>query len=205
MVQRAVGPQAWIEHEVVEAGAAPNKPFEMIEEVLRRAGVEREQVESLAVGLGPGSYTGIRAAIALAQGWQLGRGVNLQGLSSAHCLAAEAHSGGLTGSIAVVIDAQRGEFYLANYELSSSGWRELEPLRLASRATVEDCGQKGAVLVGPEVSRWFPQGRTVFPRAATLGKLALNSAEFIPGEKLVPIYLRQISFVKAPLPRVLPE
>src|SRR5581483_1852390 len=57
---------------------------------LTEAGLEREEIECLAIGLGPGSYTGIRSAIALAQGWQLAsspNGVKLLGLSSAACLA----------------------------------------------------------------------------------------------------------------------
>ena len=110
--------------EVIETGAHSNKPFEMIEEALRQSGIEREQIDRLAVGLGPGSYMGIRAAIALAQGWQLGAGTPAQGLSSAQAVAAQAQSEGLTGRIAVLIDAQRGEFYLAIYELNSGGWRE---------------------------------------------------------------------------------
>src|SRR5262245_16342395 len=85
------------------------KPFGLIEDVLREVKLEREQIEVVAVGLGPGSYTGIRAAIALAQGWQLAQGVRLCGISSADCLASqEAKS---SAKINVVIDAQRGEFY----------------------------------------------------------------------------------------------
>ncbi len=44
----------------------------------------------------------------------------------------------------------------------------------------------------------------VFPRAATLGQLAAGRADFVSGEKLEPIYLRETKFVKAPPPRVLP-
>ena len=65
----------------------------LVEEALRQAGCEREDMETIAVGLGPGSYTGIRGAIALAQGWQLGRGVNVLGISSVECLAAGAEHG----------------------------------------------------------------------------------------------------------------
>jgi tRNA threonylcarbamoyladenosine biosynthesis protein TsaB len=205
LVQHGVAPVFQIEHEVVETGPPPNKPFGMIEEVLRQAGLDREQIDGLAIGLGPGSYTGIRGAIALAQGWQLGRGVNLQGVSSAQCVAAQAHADGLTGRIAVVIDAQRGEFYLANYELTSSSWREIAVLRLASHAMVADCEKQGEVLVGPEVGNWFPQGRTIFPRATMLGKLALSSSDAISADKLEPIYLRMTNFVKAPPSRMLPE
>jgi tRNA threonylcarbamoyladenosine biosynthesis protein TsaB len=205
LVQASHSPAKIVEYEAVESGAHSNKPFEMIEEVLRQSGIEREQVERLAIGLGPGSYAGIRGSIALAQGWQLGAETPIQGVSSAECVAAQAHAEGVTGGIAVVIDAQRGEFYLACYELTSGGWREVEPLGLASAAKVSEREQHGDLLVGPEVLNWFPKGRTVFPRAATLGRLALDQTNFISGEDLQPIYLRTPNFVKAPPPRILLE
>ena len=93
------------------------QPLALTEQALRQAGLEREQIEGIVIGLGPGSYTGIRAAIALAQGWQLGRGVRLLGVSSAECVAAQAQTDGLPGKVTVVIDAQRGEFYLAGFEI----------------------------------------------------------------------------------------
>jgi len=202
-VVQAPGPGIdWMEQEAVQSGAA-NTPLALVDESLRRAGLEREQIETLAVGLGPGSYTGIRAAIALAQGWQLGRAVRLLGLSSAECLAAQAQADGWRGPVAVVVDAQRGEFYLANYELTSSTWRELEPLRLASAAAVTDCHVNGQPLIGPDLTHSFPQAHNVWPRAGTLGKIALTRNDFIPGENLQPIYLRQTSFVKAPPSRLL--
>jgi tRNA threonylcarbamoyladenosine biosynthesis protein TsaB len=194
----------WTEHEAIEAGEGSNKPFEMIKNVLSGAGTEVGQVQVLAVGLGPGSYTGIRSAIAIAQGWQLAREVPLLGLSSFECLAAAAHAEGVRGTVSIVIDAQRGEFYLGRYELDVIRWRELEPLRLASREELLRA-QQGSLLVGPEVQNWFPDGRTIFPRAAALAKLALDRTNYVPGEQLEPIYLRASTFVKATPPRVLPS
>src|SRR5207244_9389846 len=102
---------------------------------LRQAQVEREQVECIALGLGPGSYNGIRLSIAIAQGWDLasdeGR-IKLLGISSAECIAAEAGKEGLEGRVVVVVDAQRSEFYVAMYEIGSAESREVEPLALAS-------------------------------------------------------------------------
>lgn len=180
------------------------KPFALTEQALRQAGLEREQIEWLVIGLGPGSYAGIRAAIALAQGWQLGRDVKLLGVSSAEGIAAQAQAEGITGKVTVVIDAQRGEFYLAGYELSPVARREVAPLRLATLAEAQADGAAGELLIGPEVTRWFPEGRPVFPRAAMLARLAGGRRDFVTGEKLEPIYLREISFVKAPPSRVLP-
>jgi tRNA A37 threonylcarbamoyladenosine modification protein TsaB len=127
------------------------------------------------------------------------------GVSSAECIAAQARADGVSGKAAVVIDAQRGEFYLAGYDLDAAGWREVEPLRLASLAEVQARQAGGALLIGPEVTKWFPGGRVVFPRAAMLGQMARRRTDFIPGEKMEPIYLREIAFVKAPPPRILPK
>jgi tRNA threonylcarbamoyl adenosine modification protein YeaZ len=191
--------------EVVETGPGWIRALELVDEALRQAGLEREQIECLAVGLGPGSYTGIRAAIALAQGWQLAREVKLLGVSSAEVLAAQAQAEGLAGPVNVVVDAQRGEFCLAGYERTAEGWRAADPLRLASRVEVDERGRAGEGLIGPEVTKWFPAGRVVFPRAAMLGRLAAGRSGFVSGEQLEPIYLRETAFVKAPPPRAIPD
>ncbi|HXT11641.1 MAG TPA: tRNA (adenosine(37)-N6)-threonylcarbamoyltransferase complex dimerization subunit type 1 TsaB [Candidatus Angelobacter sp.] len=184
---------------VIESGTG--SPLTMIDEALREAKLEREQIECIAVGLGPGSYTGIRAAISIAQGWQLARGIDLLGVSSAESIAAQAYADGATGRVNVIVDAQRDEFYLGGYELAPDGLREVEPLKIVSVDEVRRHAEAGELLIGPEVSRWFPTGKIVFPRAATIGKLALEQNDFIPGEKLEPIYLRETKFVKAPPPR----
>ena len=192
--------------EVVETGGRGPAMIGLIEEALRHAQVEREQIECLAIGLGPGSYTGIRSAIALAQGWELASGerkIKFIGLCSADCIAAQAQTEGVTGRVAVVIDAQRNEFYLASYEIVSNGPRAVQPLRLASLLEVQARQQAGEILVGPEVTKWFPIGRLVFPRAATLAQMALGQTEFGSAQNLQPIYLRETQFVKAPPPRIL--
>lgn len=186
--------------EVVQSGGRAAPAFAMAHEVLTQAGVEREAIECLAVGLGPGSYHGIRVAIALAQGWQLARGVRLLGISSVEAIAAQAQADGVRGLATTIVDAQRDELYVADYELDDAGWRITQPVRLASVKDVQATGKVGTVFVGPEVNRWFADGRTVFPRAETLGRLAANCSDFVAGEKLEPIYLRATTFVKAKPP-----
>jgi tRNA threonylcarbamoyl adenosine modification protein YeaZ len=190
--------------EAIETGARSTNALGLIEDALRQAQLDRAQIECLAMGLGPGSYNGIRLSIALAQGWQLARPVQLLGISTAECLAAEAQAEGMVGRVHVVIDAQRGEFYLAGYDLSPEAAREIEPLRLATLPEVQACQRAGGVIIGPEVTNWFPGSRVLLPRAATLGRLALGRTDFVPGEKLEPIYLRATQFVKAPPPRIVP-
>jgi len=170
--------------------------FRMIEAVLREAKLAREQIEILAIGLGPGSYTGVRAALALAQGWRLARETKLLGVSSIEAIAAQAQSEKIFGRAEVVIDAQRDEFYLARYEITANGWGVVEPLKILTLAEVKLRAGVDGVLVGPEVTRWFPDGRTIFPSAATLARLVVKGEGLVSGEKLEPIYLRETNFVK---------
>ena len=186
-----------------ETGDHKTKAFHLIEQALRSARLEREQIDCLAVGLGPGSYTGIRVAISVAQGWQLAREVKLLGVSSVECLAAQAQVENILGRVNIVIDAQRKELYLAGFEISAAVLREVEPLHLETLVEALVHERSGELVVGPEVTRWFPQGRVLFPAAAMVGRLAARSSDFVAGEKLEPIYLRETSFVKAAPPRTL--
>ena len=188
---------------VSETGTRSVKAIALIETALRQAGVTREEIECVAVGLGPGSYAGIRIAIALAQGWQLARGIKLLGVSSADCLAAEACAQGLRGRVHVTIDAQRNEVYVAAYEINDRGCKETTPLRLAPAAEIQILAAAGETVIGPEVKRWCESGHVVFPSAKQLGLAAAVRMDFVSGEKLEPIYLRAVSFVKAPPPRSL--
>ena len=196
VVQSRSGSSPLLLGQAVENGR--HRALGLVEEALRQAHCEREEIETLAVGLGPGSYTGIRGAIALAQGWQLGRGINLIGISSVECLAAGAEQEKILGSLYVIVDAQRREFYLAPYELAPGSCLEKEALRLASWAEIETLAQRGERLIGPNASQWFPSAKSLFPDAAILGRLAASRSDFVAGEAMQPIYLRETAFKKAP-------
>jgi tRNA threonylcarbamoyladenosine biosynthesis protein TsaB len=192
----AVGRGAKVLAETGETGGRGTAAFGMIERVLTVAKMEREEIEAMVVGLGPGSYTGIRSAMAMAQGWQLARRTKLLGVSSVVAIAAQAQSKKIYGRINVVIDAQRGEFYLAAYEISEGSFKEVEPLKILPRAEIESRVGAGGIFIGPQAAKMFPHGRTFFPRAAALVELVAGNTSFVFGEKLEPIYLRETSFIK---------
>ncbi|GIT77801.1 MAG: hypothetical protein Ct9H300mP32_1830 [Verrucomicrobiota bacterium] len=116
----------------------------LIESALGQAKVGRLEIECIAVGIGPGSYTGIRAAIALTQGWQLALGVKVQGVDSLEALARGEQAGGRRGEVTLAVDAQRGEFYLARFELSDDGIRNVESTYLAKRKEYESLSRRPA-------------------------------------------------------------
>jgi tRNA threonylcarbamoyl adenosine modification protein YeaZ len=191
---------------LTDEGARSVKPLTLIDKLLVQTQTPRHAVDTLIVGLGPGSYTGIRSAIALAQGWQLARGVQVAGISSVDCLAFQAQTKGWFGRVRIVIDAQRNEFYLATYLLTPDRRELLEPLRLVSRTELTSSPiQTTELVVGPEVNKWWEAGRVLCPEAAALGLLVPAELPSLPGERLEPIYLRESTFVKAPPARVVPD
>jgi tRNA threonylcarbamoyladenosine biosynthesis protein TsaB len=198
------GLRALIRGTAREVGARETKAFSMIQTALAEAKMEREEIEYLALGLGPGSYAGIRVAISVAQGWQLVRDVRLLGLSSVESLAYQARDLGITGKVNIAVDAQRNEFYLATYALTHQTLELLESLHLATYSDVQERISKGQKIIGPELHGLFVGAEDIYPDARALAHLAATRTDFVKGEQLEPIYLRAPNFVKAPPPRVLP-
>lgn len=189
--------------EKIEPAGVAVPPLRLIGDALAAAGMKPPDIGGIAVGLGPGSYNGIRGAIALAQGWQLGGNVKIIGVSSAECIAARAQTENIFGRVSVVIDAQRNEFYIATHEITKKCQKRLYDLKIITLMELKNAADSGGVIVGPEVTKWVAAGRVIYPDAATLGRLAAAHPDFVAGDALEPIYLRATSFVKAPPARSL--
>jgi len=79
----------------------------LLEEILAGQGLGWGDLTALGVGVGPGNFTGVRIAVAAARGLALGLGIPAVGVSTL-----EARGFGLSGPVAVVEDARRGQVYL---------------------------------------------------------------------------------------------
>ena len=107
--------------------AHANRLLAAAHEALESAGLGWEDVERIAVGVGPGSFTGLRIGIATARALAQGRGLPLVGVSSLEALARGA---GAAEIVLAVLDARRGEAFAA-------AWRG-EALVLAPAALSPD-------------------------------------------------------------------
>jgi len=181
----------------VETDEVRQSPLTLIDRALNEANLPRESISTIALGTGPGSYTGIRSAIATAQGWQLARNINLLPIPSTEILAATARANGLRGETHFIIDAQRHEYYHATWNLTEETQTETTPLRIISAAEAAQLEAHGPDADG------FPTCEPLYPDAAILAQLATTRTGFQPGEAIEPIYLRQTNFTKAPPPRKL--
>jgi tRNA threonylcarbamoyl adenosine modification protein YeaZ len=190
--------RAQILAESVERDYRKTTALAQMEELLRSFGISPQAIECIAVGLGPGSYTGIRSALAIAQGWQIAREVMVCGASSSEAIALAAARSGARGEAQVVVDAQRSELYVEDYQLETEP-KVLRPMRIEPQELWQS--HKAPTIIGPEVEKWEPSGLVVFPAGAAIVDLALKNGRFVPAESLEPIYLRQSTFVKAAPPR----
>lgn len=107
----------------------------MLEQVLRAGGVAWGDLDALAVGVGPGNFTGIRISVATARGLALALGVPALGVS-----IFEARAEGLPRPVLVAEDARRGEIYLQGFGMGP----ELPCLRPFSKIALVP----GAALTG---------------------------------------------------------
>lgn len=121
-------------------GARPGHAVRLLplaREAMGRAGVGWSGVERIAVGTGPGTFTGLRIGVATARGLARGLGIPLVGVSTLHSLALNAigPSVGCHGVLAAV-DARRGEVFAAGWRMGSveSG----DGVLLAPRALTPD-------------------------------------------------------------------
>lgn len=187
--------------EVCEIGG--RRAIELVDRALVSARCEREEIDVIAIGIGPGSYTGIRGSISLAQGWQLGRNVKLMGISSVECMAQGLVEAGEPMTAHLIVDAQRNEFYQARYEITATEAREVETLRMVPADRIRELCEAGERVFGSDVTERFPKAKNLYPQAATLGRLASRRSTYIKGEELEPIYLRQADYKKAPPRRII--
>lgn len=151
----------------------------LLQEALDAAGATPADMEAVAVGMGPGPFTGLRVGIAAARAFALGRGIHTFPVVSHDAIALEALRHGRSEGFLVVTDARRRELYWSAYEgLDEQG----VPVRVAGPGL-----EKLASLPHPELPRLDADSVS----AAALGVVAarLRAVGRI-GAPDAPLYLR---------------
>ena len=102
----------------------------MAEDLLKRLGLSFGDIDTYAVTVGPGSFTGVRIGVATVKGLAFGRDIPTAPVSTLEALAENA--AGLDGLIVPCMDARRGQFYTATFSSSKEGIERLTPDRAVS-------------------------------------------------------------------------
>ena len=107
-----------------------------VDELLAEHGIARGDIACVACGRGPGSFTGVRIAMATAKGVASALGVGLVGFSTLDAVAWNVWAAGVRGRLLVAADAMRKEVYPVRYALDDSGAHRLEADRVVKAADV---------------------------------------------------------------------
>ncbi len=149
-----------VAHEEVEARRQSNTQLiPRIEALLARAGASRGDIACVAVGRGPGSFTGVRIAMATAKGIASALEVGLIGISSLDAVAWGVWRSGERGEVAVVADAMRKEVYPVRYRVTDAGVERLEADRVAKADVAADelkgdGGEAGVLVAGDGLKKY---------------------------------------------------
>jgi len=190
--------------EVFDRHRAGENLFDASSRLLAKCQHTVSDIGLLAVGLGPGSFTGIRAGIAAAKGLALPRKLPIKGVCSydAVALTALANMPRDCPHLCVVGDARREEIYFALYDCQG---RRVKDCRIATLEALADEVHHPIWFVGSEIERYKNDLVTllggfasiaeeaVFPGAAAVGRLAFNRFRDDGSrgdENIEPIYLR---------------
>ena len=174
-----------------------------VDQMFARTGIKKEEIDRIAVSIGPGSFTGLRiglaAAEAMAYAWQCG----ICGVNTLEALAWNIPVEGVV--LAPVLDAQKGNYYTAFYEWVHGVLQEVQPVEMADAETLlqqlQGCG-KPVLLMGEckkLLKNPLPPGIAVaaeqvrLPKASSVA-LASEGMKALTGEgvfSLRPYYIRK--------------
>ncbi|WP_421227597.1 tRNA (adenosine(37)-N6)-threonylcarbamoyltransferase complex dimerization subunit type 1 TsaB [Aeromonas enteropelogenes] len=191
------------------------KILPMVQALLEEARISLSELDVIAFGRGPGSFTGVRIGIGVAQGLAFGAGVPLIGISTLAAMAQGAHRLDGAEHVLTAIDARMNEVYFGHYEWRDSRMQLVgeevvsDPAalvasrgKLADQVTCVGTGFEtyGDTLAGLADERMgskvrFPAAEDMLPLART----AWLAGEAVPVEKATPVYLRdKVTWKKLP-------
>jgi tRNA threonylcarbamoyladenosine biosynthesis protein TsaB len=176
----------------------------MVSQTLAEAGISLEQLDGLAASVGPGSFTGVRISVSVAQGLAFGARLPVVAVTTLEALAQRAVRAGATQVLAC-LDARMGEVYWGCFAADAARGivtvgtlcvGPAESVRVPFAGEFQALGRGlGAypsllalpgLALKPGADQWLPDARDV----ASLGAVRLMAGEGIEAHALAPQYLR---------------
>ena len=208
-VQRTLGdaghslqaPQIW-QHSAPGGARTSAILIPTIQELMTLAGLELADLDAIAFGRGPGSFTGLRTACAVAQGLAFGAKLAVLPIDTLLAVAEEArfaHASGLDRwQVLAVLDARMDEMYASKYDFMSGQWRQINGCSLVRPEELTNdaaCPLAGNVFAayGARLPAAWVERVPALPTAGALLRLApalLAAGGALPPEQALPLYVR---------------
>ena len=195
---------------IVRHERAPRKHADLVlpllDAVLSEAGIVRSQLDAIAFGRGPGSFTGVRIAVAVTQGIAFSLDKPVVPVSTLAAVAQQMLDDTDASRVLTALDARMGEVYWAGWVKNADGFAEnsipetvLAPENVAMPSREKWVGAgSGWGVYGEVLSRQLGERLVevqtdIVPHAATiarLGKWYFGQGTALPAEQALPVYLR---------------
>jgi tRNA threonylcarbamoyladenosine biosynthesis protein TsaB len=206
-VQRGAGATARVwQHSGAGGAQASTHLIPAIQHLMNEAGLRFEQLDAIAFGRGPGSFTGLRTACSVAQGLAFGAGLPVLAVDSLLAVAEEArhlhYAAGNHLHVLAVLDARMDEVYAGLYEFVSGQWLQhgghslVRPENLKGVMTLPQDfmvgGNAYAVYADRLPSPAMPPVHAL-PTASAMLRLApqlLAAGQAVPADQALPTYIR---------------
>jgi tRNA threonylcarbamoyladenosine biosynthesis protein TsaB len=176
-------------------------------ELMQQSGLALAELDAICFGCGPGSFTGLRTACAVAQGLAFGAGVPVLPVNSLLAVAEEARhtalAGQIGGQVTALLDARMDEIYVAHYAFEGSSWTELQAAHLLRPEAValpvstlpHTAAGNAFTVYGPRLTALGADVAqvTALPQATALLRLApqlLAQGRAVPAAEALPTYVR---------------
>ena len=166
-----------------------------VQALLAQAGLELGQLQAIAFGRGPGSFTGLRTACAVAQGLALGAQLPVLPVDTLMAVAEDARARHGCTQVLAALDARMGEVYACAYRHGADGWQALGEVTLGAPESLVLL--PGFVLAGNvQVAYGARLPAPAFPArpcADALLRLApalLAAGQALPADQALPLYVR---------------
>lgn len=177
-----------------------------LEAMLQKTEMTAQDLDGVAVSVGPGSFTGIRVGIATAEGLCLPNKLMAFGINTLDGLAENLRQNGMIGQALCLVDAQRGECFVGHYQIDSGDFRALNPPQILGIERLSSLLEEKAWIVGPGALKYEKEIReslgtqamfafTAYhqPSAMSIARIAYRQwqAGLRPTlDQLKPLYLR---------------
>jgi tRNA threonylcarbamoyl adenosine modification protein YeaZ len=167
-----------------------------IDALVTELGAKPRDLAAVVVGTGPGSYTGLRVAIATALGLARASGARLLGVPSGEAACFGACGDG--NELALLLDARSGELYFGRWRRVGREVEQVEAARVARPADVPDLRLDGAIVLTDVPTQLAPHqianvradARPHARALLELGTSRLARGIETPADRLEPLYLR---------------
>ena len=186
----------WADHAPLTHGHGQVAPVQ-VETALSATGLSARAIDRFGATVGPGSFTGVRVGLALAQGLARGADRPMVGVTRFALFAQALAAPVAADTVMVCLDSRRDAVFAQSFSRKGGGWSPASDpeIKTAQAVAAQMAGQSGWVVTGDVRDRLLAAGLdpavwvSIAPTPEALVRCVATTAAPVPGHRPAPLYL----------------